>query len=138
MSKVVEKSSKFSEMSICEVEQAELSDLLAAIAGKDGSVAERVARAARRLSWAYRRTKAHWYGEARRIDQHEMRQAREAARELEARRQEAAANAELADLRTRLGRLEAIIAAEVPHLSGAARGGMRSSLGSDRHMADEG
>jgi chromosome segregation ATPase len=135
VSKVVEKSSKFSEMSICEVEQAELSDLLASIAGRNGSVAERIARAARRLRWEYRRTKAHWYGEARRIDQHEMRQAREAASELEAKRQEAAANAELADLRTRLARLETLVS-EAANLAGATGDPLRPSLRNDRGAAD--
>ncbi len=49
-----------------EIDRDELSELLAKIAGVDGSVEERIARAARRLGWGYRRVKAHWFGEARR------------------------------------------------------------------------
>jgi hypothetical protein len=90
-----------------ETEQDEMAALLARIAGPVGSYPERIARAARALGWNYRRAKAHWYREARRIDNHEMRAAREAA----ARAEEASTNAEIAKLQARLARLEALLGA---------------------------
>lgn len=86
-------------------DQDEMSALLGRIAGQGGSVPERIARAARALGWNYRRAKAHWYREARRIDYPEIRAAREAA----ARAEEATTNVEIAKLQTRLARLEAIL-----------------------------
>lgn len=91
-----------------ETEQDEMSALLARIAGHAGSAPEKIGRAARALGWNYRRAKAHWYREARRIDHREMRAAREAA----ARAEEASTNVEIAKLQTRLARLEALLGAQ--------------------------
>lgn len=49
------------------------------------SVSQAIMRAARRLRWSITRTKALWYGEARRIDAAEMDQLRSLARDQAAR-----------------------------------------------------
>lgn len=104
-------SEKFSEgdMTAAAVDREEISDLLRRVAGDSGSEAERIGRAARKLGWLYGRTKRLWYGEARRVETRET----EAARHAALRAEEASAHAELAELRQRLVRLEATIAAFV-------------------------
>lgn len=49
------------------------------------SVKDALSRLARQLHWNFARTKAIWYGEARRIDAHEMDQLRRLANEQAAR-----------------------------------------------------
>lgn len=107
------------------VDHDEMAALLRKVAGEGGSIEERIARAARKLGWGFRRAKAHWYGEARRIDHHELLAAREAAR----RREEAAANAEIADLRARLARLEAMLGQVDPDFFGPTRSALREQMG---------
>src|SRR6266550_8621746 len=51
------------------------------------SVKDAINRVARHLRWNFARTKAVWYGEARRIDAHEMDQLRRLASEQAARYQ---------------------------------------------------
>lgn len=101
-------SEKFSEgdMTAVTIDRDEISDLLRRVAGPNGSEAERIGRAARKLGWLYGRTKRLWYREARRIETRETEAARLAAQRAE----EASANAEIAELRLRLSRLEATIA----------------------------
>lgn len=102
-------------MTVATIDQDEISDLLRRVAGPNGSEAERIGRAARKLGWLYGRTKRLWYGEARRIETRET----EAARVAALRAEEASANAELSELRLRLVRLEAQIASMASALGNA-------------------
>jgi hypothetical protein len=104
-------------MNSVSVDHDEMADLLRKIAGSSGSAEEKVARVARKLGWNFRRAKSHWYREARRIELHEIREARAAA----LRAEEATTNAEIAALRVRLARLESLIATRMPDLAGQAR-----------------
>lgn len=102
-------SEKLSEgdMTAVTIDRDEISDLLRRVAGPHGSEAERIGRAARKLGWLYGRTKRLWYREARRVETRETEAARLAAQRAE----EASVNAELSELRQRLARLEAHLAA---------------------------
>lgn len=110
-------SEKFSEgdMSAAAIDRDEISDLLRRIAGPNGSEAERIGRASRKLGWLYGRTKRLWYREARRVETRETEAARMAAERAE----EASVNAELSELRLRLARLEAQIATMASDVGGA-------------------
>jgi len=59
---------------------AEASTLLRHSAGHDGSVKTRINRQARKFGWGYRRTRAIWHKEARRVDVHELDALRTEAR----------------------------------------------------------
>ena len=102
-------------MTAATIDRDEIADLLRRISGDSGSEAERISRAARKLGWLYGRTKRLWYGEARRVETRETEAARLAAQRAE----EASTNAEIAELRLRLVRLEAAIAAFVASDGGA-------------------
>lgn len=80
---------------------------LRVIAGPDGSVKERISRAARHLGFSFSRTFDLWYGKARRIDAHEIdevraRQAREEALRDETRELLAVLHRRMADIEARL------------------------------------
>lgn len=120
-------------MNTIAVDHDELSALLRKIAGPEGSVEERIARVARKLGWGFRRAKSHWYGDARRIEHHEIAAARDEAR----RREQASANAEIAELRVRLARLEAHLSVVDPHFHGPTREVVRSNLDGFRRIPDE-
>lgn len=73
-------------------------------------VKEAINRAARAAGFEYWRTFDLWYGKARRVEQHEREQV---AAALDKKRREAARN-ELYELRTRLTRLESLLASSDP------------------------
>ena len=75
-----------------------------------GSAKAQITAAARALSWSWSRAKAVWYGEARRIEAHEMDALRAAVR----RRELQEDRREFAELRARIARLEAAIAIADP------------------------
>ena len=65
---------------------AEARELVQRVAEPRGaSIKASIARAARRLEWSYSRTRDVWYGDARRINSHEMDRLREEAERVEIR-----------------------------------------------------
>jgi len=73
--------SQVPEMSSAVAEMAQLVRYAADPAVPGERVPHAIARAARRLGWSRSRVKAFWYGEARRIEAHEIEEARSLAAE---------------------------------------------------------
>jgi sirohydrochlorin ferrochelatase len=98
------------------------------------SIKALIAKAARRVGFEYWRTHDLWYGRARRIDVAEL----EAVRARVRAKEEAQANAEIAELRARLQRLESALAVADADFFGPAREALRGSMGGARRVADGG
>jgi hypothetical protein len=86
----------------------EMKDSLRSIAGNGGSVKERIVRASRLTGFGYSRTFGLWYGNARRIDAHEIETVRSKQKKEEALRAET--DELLAEVLERVAVLEAAIA----------------------------
>lgn len=96
---------------------------------------DRVNAAARVLGLPFGRVKAHYYGEARRVDAEEMDRARAAARELRERERIERENAHLAWLECQIGRLrETGEEFHGPHVDGLEHL-LRLARGGDRTVA---
>lgn len=102
-----EKVSEKSEMSDC----ATASSLMQELA-PTGTAKERIGVAATRLRWSWSRAKDIWYGDARRIDAHEMDALRAAVRKREMKE----ASREYRELTARIERLETALAVVHPTL----------------------
>ena len=94
----------------------------------DDSIKAAIVRAARRAGIGYERAKSIWYGEARRIDAHEMDRLRAVAAERQAKREEAARN-EWNELADRIAAIEARLASIDEDFYRPARAALRASMG---------
>jgi hypothetical protein len=98
------------------------------------SIKALIGKAARRVGFDYWRTHDLWYGRARRIDAVEL----EAVRARVRRQEEAEANAEIAELRARLARLESALELADADFHGPTREALRGQMGVLGRVVDGG
>lgn len=115
-----------------EIDREEMMALADKIGGKTGSWEERCGRLARALGCGFSRAKALMYGEARRIDSHEIAEARRIAAAVEERAEKARFNAEMLELHARLARLEALLAVQDEDFHRPTREVVRGQMGGVR------
>lgn len=132
-SKVSEKRSEFEEKKMSDVCLA--ADLVRQVEPREHrSVKEWIGVTARRLGWPYSRTKAVWYGDARRIDAGEMEALKAAQKHVEIRK----LGHEYEDITSRIERLQAALAVVSEEIRRGDFAALEQTLSERRSMVPPG